>query len=158
MLLEPWGSSEMKGWGQQYLWVCVPWPRQHLKTFHPLQFVIHTVCVPIRNNLSCCWPEPHGPISSLYTSLRAILPKSAILLPLPADVFPQTFSETLTKRKPKVLFQYLMLDSWPLVFHSLALAHTSPASSTTQTCYSTTLLTMRSQCVVISFCVILSCQ
>lgn len=74
VLLELRGSSEMKAGVSGVCEHVSLDPDKAFNTFQPLQFTIHTICVPVSNNLCCYKPEPHGPICSVCTHPRAILP------------------------------------------------------------------------------------
>lgn len=125
MLLELQGSSEMKAGvsaGHEHV---SPEPDRAFMPFHPIQFITHAVCVHVRNNLCCCKTELCGPIFSLCTHLSAFL----------TCFFSQAIFRNSDAGKQKVCFQYLMLDSWPLLLQSLALTHTNPAQGTAQTLF-----------------------
>lgn len=109
MLLELQGSSEMKAGVSGVCERVSPDPDRAFKHFHPIQFIIHTICVLVRNHLWCYKPEYPGPVCSLCTQLGAIQPKSKVFLPLPLALFfsPAIFRDSWKmdkKKKEKSLF------------------------------------------------------
>lgn len=156
MLLELQGSSEMKAGvsgGHEHV---SPEPVRAFVPCHPIQFIAHAICVPLRNNLCCYKPELHGPLCCLCTHLRAILLNSSIFLPLSPAFFLKLFSEILKRRS---LFS--VFNAWFVAF-ALAVSCTDTYKRSlghnSNTHYSTVMPTMRPQRSVISFWAILSCE
>lgn len=92
--------------------------------------------MPVRNNLCCYKPEFQDTICSVCAHLRALFPNSNIFLPFPPAFFffspPVIFRDSWKMEEKKSLFSVFVLDLWPLLFQSLALTHTNPASGIAQ--------------------------